>query len=457
MDDESSGVVSECSWPNAFGHDADYTAYIFGLLEFGHWSHVTRLLNHAVLQYQEVLRREEQRALFRSIEHFLATKTKSVSAEVLTQISSRQSQTTRHGSEGSVGLFEIPSVIAYSHKTNALGDFCAKHNFMNTEHAKSLGLDVNYASISTVTLGNGKRITTSGTVKTQFRFKDEPEMYTLLFHLIPGCVHDIILGKRFLKATKTFSSLRNHTRRVVRRVMTGIDSLNCLYLGTSAPVFKGLLNGQKQEALADSGCKALIIDEDFAISIGLTVNKDEKHRVRLRFADGSTAKTSGMSFGVRWQFGPKPTSQQHTLDFHIMRDAPAPVILSDEFLFDTHAFIDFDCYLTDDDDDDDEAYFLAIDIDPNYRQEGTDAHVEDLAELIRRGEEDDRIADLLVTEEAEARNAETQRRTAWDARRAQLMQQASRTTLSQQSSADTIPPGSKKKSHWRFKLKRRKP
>jgi len=125
------------------------------------------------------------------------------------------------------------------------------------------------------------------------------------------------------------------------------------------PGFKGILNGKPEFGLADSGAKVMVMDEDYARSLNLPINSDE--RTKLVFADGSTAKTSGMVYGVEWEFGHEVRNQNHKLDFHILRNAPANVILSDSFLSGTDAYSKYDCFLVDDDDEDDEAYFFAID------------------------------------------------------------------------------------------------
>lgn len=246
---------------------------------------------------------------------------------------------------------------------NALGDYCAKKNFMKTSYAKRLGLPIDRSQKSSVSVGSGKQISTTGTVETWFRFKNERKAYSLIFHLIPDCIHDVILGKPFLRATETFASRVNQLLRVVKRAVNGLMPRHFLYLGDNAPRFTGQLNGHTQEALADSGCKVLIMDEDYARSIDVPIMANEENRLQLRFADNSTAMTSGMTFGVSWKFDHQGTSTTHLLDFHVLKNNPAAVILSDDILFSTNAYSEYDCYLIDEDDDDDEAYFLAIDID----------------------------------------------------------------------------------------------
>jgi hypothetical protein len=284
--------------------------------------------------------------------------------------SKRSQQHSSGGCNSLAYAFEIPSIIASVNSADALGDFCATKNFMRESYAKSLGIPIDRSNLTTVSIGSGKRLSTTGCIATPFRFKNEPEVYSLLFHLLPDCIHDVILGKSFLKATNTFRSAANKARRVFSRVINGFTCRDFLYLGDSAPRFTGLVNGRVEEALADSGAKVLIMDEDYARLRGLPILTDGKHQTRLRFADGSTAMTSGMSYGVKWEFGPRAQGEEHRLDFHILKNAPASVILNDEFLFGTNAFAEFGCYLVDEDDEDEDAYFFVIDVDMSYYNEG---------------------------------------------------------------------------------------
>jgi hypothetical protein len=270
-------------------------------------------------------------------------------------------------------IFEIPSYLNQNHHTNALGDYCAKFNFMREDYAHRLGLLIDRHQTHKVIIGSGKTTSTTGTAITTFRFQGESQSYPLTFHLLPNCIHNVILGKPFLKATRTFSNLIHFASRVKQRIMKGITQHHLFYLGDSTPRFQGLINGIPQEALADSGAKVMIMDEDYARSIGLYINSGSEHRIKLRFADNSTAYTSGMTHDVEWEFGFGEHSDPHLLDFYVLKNAPANVILSDMFLFGTKAFSQYDCYLVDDDDEDDDGYdvfFFAIDIDNSHLNRG---------------------------------------------------------------------------------------
>ncbi|KAF2652006.1 hypothetical protein K491DRAFT_72355 [Lophiostoma macrostomum CBS 122681] len=437
---------------------------------------------------------------------------------------------SRHGNFKSVkdpvydpeerNIYEIPSYLEQAHLTQALGDSGAKHNFMKEEYALQLGLSINHQDQTEVTIGSGKKVATTGTVQATFRFKNESKMYSLRFHLLPRCLHNVILGRVFLKATGTFKTLANFLQRVVQRSVKGNLPHHLLYLGDSAPTFSGRLNGMAQDALADSGSKVLVMDEDYARTIGLPIVSGSQYSTKLKFADETTTYTSGMTHGVKWEFGPGGVSEVYELDFHILKNAPANVILSDSFLFGTNAFSQFDCYLADEDDEDADTYFYAIDVDEDYSPSrftsmsfsngsplrrftftkdssphrfnnsisfSTMRHFE----LVRRGEEEDRISNLSPRLQLEAWNREHERQRQWDERmrRLETRQQQDQHTGSASgpseasvntpsprptpigsTTPDTLPhhpvnanahqhsathPPPSKRSRWRFRLRRR--
>ncbi|KAJ5286834.1 hypothetical protein N7478_002520 [Penicillium angulare] len=253
-----------------------------------------------------------------------------------------------------VRVFEIPCQLADKF-THALGDYGASRNFMREDYAIYLGLSINRDNTPKTTIGNGKQIKCVGTTTVPFKFTGEKDVHHLKFHLLPNCVHNVILGKAFLKLTKTFSNTTNFLRRVKEIIVKGTSHFNLLYLGTSKPMFEGTVNGQSQTALADSGSKVLVMDEDYARSIGLKIHAGYQDRTILTFADNSVASTVGMAYNVEWRFGRDDIlSPAHLLNFHILKNAPANVILNDTLLFDTQAFSRYQPFLIDNDDYDDD-------------------------------------------------------------------------------------------------------
>jgi hypothetical protein len=256
----------------------------------------------------------------------------------------------------------------------ALPDKCAKYNFMKESEAKRLRLAVNHDITCSITLTKNKTIRTVGVVVALFTFRGETESHPLEFHLLRDCIHEVILGKPFLKATKTFSDLALRARRVVTNFMTKCTSLQLNFLGDSAPMFTGLLNGRIRQGLGDTGAQAPIMDEAFARAEGWHIEDHPDDIRTVQFADGSTADTVGMAYGVKWKFGLGGHSADYVLDFHILKDAPAGIILSDEFLYDTQAFAAYDRYLFDvddeDDDEEDKGHLCAIKISKKLDKQG---------------------------------------------------------------------------------------
>ena len=275
-----------------------------------------------------------------------------------------------------VTIFDIACSIEGRHSEPAFGDTAAMYNFMEEDYATQKGFLIQRDNFHRVRIRQGHTVTTTGTAHVMFRFQGEEKPYPLTFHLLPKCIRKVVLGKAFLRETKTFKVLQNFTNRVKRRVVRGVSSLHLFYLGDSTPKFTGLLNGRPREALGDSGSGALIMDEDYARAMGIPIADDEEYRNTVHFADGTTAMSTGMSHGMRWEFGLGGVGKEHLLDFHILKNAPANVILSDEFLFGTNAFIEYDCYLVDEDEevDEEEAYFFGIYVDESHKANGRPAH-----------------------------------------------------------------------------------
>lgn len=266
-------------------------------------------------------------------------------------------------------VYEIPCQVG-KRKTKALGDTGAKHNFMRVSTARKWRLSVDLMMKRKVIVGSGKEVESPGTATAWFRFPREPQTYQLVFQLLPECVHDVILGKSFLKLSKTFTDAANFVKRVKERVIQGLQHFDLLYIsGSTGPMFEGSLADKYQRALADTGAKVAVLDEDHAQKLGISFDVGFEHCNTLRFADDSRATTSGTAYGVPWRFG--NDSMFYNLDFHVLKDAPAEVILPDTLLLDTMAFSKYAEFLIDDDDDgDDFSHCFLIDQDLKRQIQG---------------------------------------------------------------------------------------
>jgi hypothetical protein len=229
------------------------------------------------------------------------------------------------------GEFRISGFIISATPVDALGDAGSNRNTMDEAYVRKPGYKIDGGAASTVRVGQ-KTVKTVGVVHLPFRFRDETTSYSIRFHVISNCPQDVILGYPFLKATKTLPNTMNFARRVFDRTVMHMSRYrDMLYIGNIGPKFTGTIGGRPYEALADTGSKVLIIDEDFARSRRLPIIDAEEYRIKLRFADSSTARTSGMTQGVIWQFGLANEEKSFPLDFFILKDAPSDVILSENF------------------------------------------------------------------------------------------------------------------------------
>jgi len=322
--------------------------------------------------------------------------------------------------------FCIPGFLDSKHPVNAMGDTGANLNTMHESFVQKRGYNIDREAASIVRVGQG-RVKTIGVVQVPFRFRDETTAYLLTFHVLPKCPQDVILGSTFLRLTKTFSSAVNFARRVFDRIVPRTSRHhNMLYLGGCGPTFTGTIGGRPYKALADTGSKVLIMDEDFARSRGLPIIDAEEHRIKLRFADGSTARTAGITQGVVWQFGLADEGKNFLLDFYILKDAPSDVILSENFLLrESRAFTEYSDYLLDDyeeEEDEGEGYIFVIRKETSLQYKGqhngADQLCNDIAwdqEMDTRRTEDYRISVIQGdTARRAAQEAERLRRRQWE-------------------------------------------
>lgn len=322
--------------------------------------------------------------------------------------------------------YRIPGFLDSEHPVDAMGDTGANRNTMHESFVRKRGYNIDREATSIVRVVQG-RVKTIGVVRVLFRFQGETTSYLLTFHVLPKCPQDVILGSTFLRLTKTLSSAVNFARRVFDRIVPRTSRhYKMLYLGGCGPTFTGTIGGRPQEALADTGSKILIMNEEFARSRGFPIVDAEEFRIKLRFADGSTAHTSGIAQGVTWKFGPANEGKSFLLDFYILKDAPADIILDENLLLrQTRAFIEYSDFLLDDHnekDDKENGHVFVIRKETRLKckgqYKGADQLCDDIAwdqEMDMRRTEDYRINVLQDdTARRAAEEAERLRRQQWD-------------------------------------------
>lgn len=178
-----------------------------------------------------------------------------------------------------------------------------------------------------------------GTVSLPFSFEGEKSTFSIVFTVMPNCVHDVILSNSFLRTTET---LTRFPSRLKSNFVPSLHMPRLRLLGTPKQRILGSINGLPAVALPDTGSDVMLMSKQYAVERGLTlwVSTDNADRTCLQYADGSLASTYGIAFDVEWRFC-KEDSTSRPCNFHIMDGLPYDVILSNDFLFESKAFSQF--------------------------------------------------------------------------------------------------------------------
>jgi hypothetical protein len=154
-------------------------------------------------------------------------------------------------------------------------------------------LSIQHNKTYLVTITKNYNVTIIETAKVCFSFTSKKEQYIVIFYFLLDYLYNVILENIFLKVTKI---LILFTSRIKKRVVENLLQYNILYFGESALRFIDYLNSCLQKALADTEAKVLIIDKNYARSIGLQIDRTRK--VKLCFSNNSTAYTSSITYSV---------------------------------------------------------------------------------------------------------------------------------------------------------------
>ena len=216
-------------------------------------------------------------------------------------------------------------------RVSAFPDSGAGENFMSAPYALKHHFRIAGTGSKTFRTPRGHHIRSLGTTQLDFCFRNETEQHCLEFHVLPKCVHDVVLGDAFLRLTETFT---HFTRRIGRKLCQVMSCRTCL-LGSPQHYISGWLNDQLVDALPDTGSDVMLMSKEYALRRGLVVDRSKQHQRVLEFADGSTATTYGLVKDVRWESLGSSKSQW---DFYVLEGLHCDALLGADFLFETNAF-----------------------------------------------------------------------------------------------------------------------
>ena len=161
-------------------------------------------------------------------------------------------------------------------QVSAIADTGSAQNVISAAYASDLKLPIEYNS-SSFQLGNSKTvkaigklkkaflhrhqiiIVITGTIRLPWAFAEDPaKTYDLLFHVLPTCIYDVILGSDFLAATETLSK---YGRRLTECVFSVARVFRFGFLGNRCHRLEGVLDGVLPVlAVPDTGAERNVMD-----------------------------------------------------------------------------------------------------------------------------------------------------------------------------------------------------
>jgi hypothetical protein len=207
---------------------------------------------------------------------------------------------------------------------------------------------------------NGRTVRTLGEIELPFRFEGESEAHVRRFAVLPSCVHDVVLGKTFLRLTRTFTRFK---KRLREKLVKCLGNLRMHLMGDSDEQVLGQMNGYLTSACPDTGSDIMAMSSHFAKQRGYHIDDSQANKIQVQFADGSFGRTKGKISKLTWKFGyGMGPVDSFEIDFYVLDELPCDVILSNEFLFDNNVFERFEKYFVqfegEDEDDGADSFYM---------------------------------------------------------------------------------------------------
>ncbi|KAL4805154.1 hypothetical protein BDV18DRAFT_141998 [Aspergillus unguis] len=324
----------------------------------------------------------------------------------------------------------------------ALPDSGADVCFISPELVSSLDLFPAAGTQKRIHLANKKHVQSPGMVEVRWRFANEQKAHILKCWILPGCVHDLILGSHFLNKTRTLTVFKG---RIKSKPAELSRPLQLKLLGGQKQRLWGSLDGNITAALPDTGSDGMFISSAYARRIRLEIDRDFENWLEVEFADGTTDWTSGIVRDVPWEVGGKTVR----CNFHVLDDLCVDVILSKDYLFDLNMFSENGECFFDNNLEEDLSQLCNIrligrygdtlnDLEEEYLNDvaSADAFGPEMVqrELARRDQIRDEISALPQSEQEAANQAELERKHRWEeTRQAHQTRGTSTSSVSQSS------------------------
>lgn len=265
--------------------------------------------------------------------HHFSISTTSFARSLSTRVWEAKERLRESGTKWKQGL----AGFANNSRISAIADTGSQKNVISASYAAKLGLRIENLP-SSFTLGNSRRLNSIGTVSLRWSFAETPEeAVSIICHVLPRCIYDLILGNGFLTATETMSRFRHRLTLCLFPVAS--QHATFAFLGETCQRLEGVLAGKYNVlAVPDSGAERNVMDLQYAIDHGFKIKEETENRNWLQFADGSYEETIGQVDSY-WEFA---TGTQIPVTFEILENCCSDVVIGEEVLtrhnvFDSHA------------------------------------------------------------------------------------------------------------------------
>lgn len=174
-----------------------------------------------------------------------------------------------------------------------------------------------------------------GTVALEWAFAQDPKKtVTIICHVLPNCIYDLILCNEFLTATQTLSTYRHRFTRC--SFPTSNSFTQFCFLGETGQRLQGTLaDAHDVFAVPDTGAERNVMDMDYALEKGLKIERSDDKQY-LRFADGTCQETEGR-VDTHWTFA---FGERIPITFDVLKNCSADVVIGEEFLLENNIFED---------------------------------------------------------------------------------------------------------------------
>lgn len=285
----------------------------------------------------QVMRAEDAAAPYRILSHTWSNE--------LGQIGKPRVQ--RQGNQGTRFELILPGQLS-GHTENALVDTGAI-NFISKSFTLKHAIAYDRSSTQFLTVADGSKIPTEGSVSLPWTFMDESTTHWVDFQVVADkfCNCAVTFGMNFMKTTRTLTSFAH---RVVRRARTALAA-HVRLQGGSGTRMMGYCEGHSVTAVPDTGADVPLMSLNMAKYLGLEIDTSKNYQIDLELPGKHIVRTLGMVPHVDWRFGQGNEEDGHLVDFFILDGLPVDLVLDEELLHNANAFQAYEDYTIDLEDD----------------------------------------------------------------------------------------------------------